>query len=199
MNFKFTRVLMGAAFLLAIIPGVYAQETRPSPPAPPSPAKDTSIAGDLKEGITDNIPTVSLDENDMQDGSAQNVSSVLGAGRDPFLSAASFHFSAVRFRIRGYDADLFSTYMNGVPMENLDNGFTPYGLWGGLNDVLRNRDQVHGLKANPYAMGDIGGMTYFDTRASRQRKQTSIQYAASNRNYFNRIMLTHSTGLNKNG
>lgn len=199
MTFKFTRVLMGVACLLATISSGYAQETRPTPPAPPSPAKDTSIVGDLKDGITDNIPTVSLDENDMQDGSAQNVSSVLGAGRDPFLSAASFHFNAVRFRIRGYDADLFSTYMNGVPMENLDNGFTPYGLWGGLNDVLRNRDQVHGLKANPYAMGDIGGMTYFDTRASRQRKQTSFNYAVSNRNYFNRIMFTHSTGLNSKG
>ena len=199
MTSTFTRLWVGAALVLVTAGNGYAQETRPTPPAPPPPAKDTSISGDLRDAISDNIPTVSLDENDMQDGSAQNVSSILGAGRDPFLSAASFHFNAVRFRIRGYDADLFSTYMNGVPMENLDNGFTPYGLWGGLNDVLRNRDQVHGLKANPYAMGDIGGMTYFDTRASRQRKQTSIQYASSNRNYFNRIMLTHSTGLNSKG
>jgi hypothetical protein len=30
--------------------------------------------------------------------------------------------------------------MNSIPMDNLDNGFTPYGLWGGLNDVMRNRD-----------------------------------------------------------
>jgi hypothetical protein len=199
MTFKFTRVLLGAVLLLVTIHQGFAQETPPATPAPPSAGKDTSIIGEMKDAMGDNIPVISLDENDMQDGSAQNVSSILGAGRDPFLSAASFHFNAVRFRIRGYDADLFSTYMNGVPMENLDNGFTPYGLWGGLNDVLRNRDQVHGLKANPYAMGDIGGMTYFDTRASRQRKQTSINYAASNRNYFNRIMLTHSTGLNSKG
>lgn len=199
MTLKFTRVLIWAACMLVGISNGYAQETPPTPPAPPAPQKDTSIVQDAKDAMGDNIPVISLDENDMQDGSAQNISSQLGAGRDPFLSAASFHFNAVRFRIRGYDADLFSTYMNGVPMENLDNGFTPYGLWGGLNDVLRNRDQIHGLKANPYAMGDIGGMTYFDTRASRQRKQTSFNYAASNRNYFNRIMFTHSTGLNRNG
>ncbi|MCQ6473417.1 hypothetical protein, partial [Vibrio parahaemolyticus] len=66
-------------------------------------------------------------------------------------------------------------------------------------DVMRNRDQVHGLKINPYAIGDIGGLTYFDTRASRQRVQTSINYAISNRNYSNRLMVTHSTGLNKKG
>jgi hypothetical protein len=89
--------------------------------------------------------------------------------------------------------------MNGVQMENLDNGFTPFGLWGGLNDVVRNRDAVLGLRSTPYGIGDIGGLTSLDTRASRQRKQTSFNYASSNRNYFNRIMLTHSTGLNQKG
>jgi hypothetical protein len=197
MTIHFTRQLLCLGLFCSIFFAGFAQTTPAKEPVVP--AKDTSILQDLREGLNDNIPVISLDENDMQDGSAQNISSVLSAGRDPFLSAASFHFNAVRFRIRGYDADLFSTYMNGVPMENLDNGFTPYGLWGGLNDVLRNRDVVHGLKANPYSMGDIGGLTYLDTRASRQRKQTSVQYALSNRNYSHRFMATHSTGLNKNG
>lgn len=195
MKFKFTQLLICVGLGLVMMPEGHAQVK----PTPVNPTKDTSIVEELKESAGDNIPVVSLDENDMQDGSAQNISSQLGAGRDPFLSAASFHFNAARFRIRGYDADLFSTYMNGVPMENLDNGFTPYGLWGGLNEVLRNRDQSHGLKANPYSIGDLGGLTYFDTRASRQRKQTSINYAVSNRNYTHRFMVTHSTGLNKNG
>ncbi|MFN8248805.1 MAG: TonB-dependent receptor [Ferruginibacter sp.] len=162
------------------------------------PARD-SIVEILKENLQDNIPVISLDENDGQDGSAQNVSSQLSAGRDPFLNAATFKFSAVRFRVRGYDADQFGTYINGVPMENLDNGFTPYGQWGGLNDVLRNRETSIGLAPTTFAYGDMGGMNAFDTRASHQRKQTSINYALSNRNYVHRFMLTHSTGLNKKG
>lgn len=160
---------------------------------------DTTILEELKDMTLDNIPVITLDENDAQDGSAQNISSQLTAGRDPYLNAATFKFNAVRFRIRGYDADLFSTYMNGMPMENLDNGFTPFGLWGGLNDVLRNRDYSHGLRATPYGFGDLGGLNYLDTRASYQRKQTSINYALSNRNYAHRLMVTHSTGLNKKG
>ncbi|MFN8245917.1 MAG: TonB-dependent receptor [Ferruginibacter sp.] len=160
---------------------------------------DTTSLEELKDQTLDNIPVVTLDENDATDNSAQNISSQLTAGRDPFLNAATFKFSAVRYRIRGYDADFFSTYMNGMPMENLDNGFTPFGLWGGLNDVLRNRDYAHGLRPTPYAFGDLGGLTYLDTRASYQRKQTSINYAISNRNYVHRMMVTHSTGLNKKG
>ena len=65
---------------------------------------------------------VTVDDNDQGDGGSQNVSSVLTAGRDPFFSAASFNFSAVRFRMRGYDGDNNTTYMNGIPMDNLDNG-----------------------------------------------------------------------------
>lgn len=162
-------------------------------------ANDTIINQLRADELLDNIPVISLDENDGQDGSAQNVSSVLSAGRDPFLNAASFKFNAVRFRVRGYDADMFSTYINGIPMENLDNGFTPWGQWGGLNDVLRNRDVSHGMRLTPYAFGDFGGLTYIDTRASYQRQQTSFNYAVSNRNYSNRLMASHSTGLNKKG
>lgn len=168
------------------------------------PAKDTlrvdSLIQDSKDAMMDNIPVVSIDENDMQDGSSgQNVSSQLTAGRDPFYNGASFHFNVVRFRFRGYDSDLFSTEMNGAPMENLDNGFTPYGLWGGLNDVMRNRETVLGLRATPHTYGEIGGSTAYDTRASHQRKQTSFNYALSNRNYMHRFMITHSTGMSRKG
>ncbi len=161
--------------------------------------RDSAITEEIKSGMLDNLPTVSLDENDLGDGGSQNVSSLLTAGRDPYHSAASFNFSSVRFRIRGYDNDLFSTYMNGIPMDNLDNGFTPYGLWGGLNDVMRNRDVSWGLSYNTFAYGDIGSNTNIDTRASKQRAQTNIAYAASNRSYDNRIMITHSTGISKKG
>ena len=164
-----------------------------------TPLIDSTLLNDASENTLDNIPVVSLDENDGQDGSAQNVSSQLNNGRNPFINAASFNFNAVRFRIRGYDSDLFGTNMNGVPMENLDNGFTPYGLWGGLNDVLRNKQYTPGLQSNKFAFGGLGGFTNIDTRASKQRKQTQVGYALSNRNYSNRVSFSHSTGFNKKG
>lgn len=184
-------IMLSGAFL----PAAFSQAVKQKDTIP---ARDTLIET-LKDNLQDNLPVISLDENDAQDGSAQNISSQLSAGRDPFLNAATFKFGAVRFRIRGYDADQFGTYINGVPMENLDNGFTPYGQWGGLNDVFRNRESTLGLMPTTFAYGGIGGLTSFDTRASHQRKQTSINYASSNRNYSNRIMLTHSTGLNSKG
>ncbi len=160
---------------------------------------DSVITEELKDNVLDNIPTISLSDDDLGDVGAQNISSQLTAGRDPFYNAAAFNFSPARFRIRGYDADFAAVYINGVPMDNLDNGYTPWGLWGGLNDVFRNRDVNFGNRYNTFAFGDIGTNTNLDVRASKQRKQTSIGYALSNRNYTHRLMLTHSTGINKKG
>jgi len=158
-----------------------------------------SALDDLKDNTAANTQTISLDDNDISEGSSQSVSSVLTAGRDPFTSAAAYNFFALRFRIRGYESDLFGTYINGVSMDNLDNGFTPFGLWGGLNDVTRNRDLSNGLRPNTFAFGDIGSNTLLDLRAIKQRKQTEIGYAFSNRNYTHKIDITHSTGINKRG
>jgi hypothetical protein len=161
--------------------------------------KDTvRVLDEIKESVLDNIPTITIDDNDMGDN-GQNISSVLTAGRDPFYSATSFNFSPVRFRLRGYDNDNNTTYINNLPTDNLDNGYTPWGLWGGLNDVFRLRDVNVGLRYNTFAFGDIASSTNIDARASKQRKQTSLSYALSNRNYNHRVMLTHSTGLSKKG
>ncbi len=160
---------------------------------------DSVMINDLKETMLDNIPVVTIDENDLGDGGGQNISSVLTAGRDPFFSAASYNFSTARFRMRGYDNDLNATYMNGIPMDNLDNGFTPFGLWGGLNDVMRNRDVSVGLRYNTFAFGDISTTTNIDARASRQRAQTQVGYAFSNRTYNHRVTLYHGTGISKKG
>ncbi len=158
------------------------------------------------EGVEDdsrqnqeNIPTVSLSETDNRDGGAQNVSSALNASRDVFLSTASFIFGNVRFRMRGYDFENYTTYMNGVPVNDLEDGGTFWGQWGGLNNVMWNRENTLGLQPTTFTFGGIGGAYALDSRASKQRKQLQVSYATTNRNYRHRLMATYSTGLLKHG
>jgi hypothetical protein len=160
---------------------------------------DSLVIEGLKENIVDNIPTISLGDNELNDVGNQNISSLLTAGRDPFYNAATFNFSAMRFHVRGYEADYTSVYINGIPIDNLDNGYIPSGLLGGLNDVFRNRDVNIGVRYNTFAFGDIGNTTNIDVRAAKQKPQTNISYAYSNRSYDHRLLFTHSTGLNKKG
>jgi hypothetical protein len=161
--------------------------------------QDSAVLEMLRENQLDNIPVITVNDQDLNDASTQGLAVVLASSRDPFLSLAAFHFSPLRFRIRGYDPSLNHTFINGMPMDNLGNGNTPWGLWGGLNDVFRNRDQVLGLNATDFSFGEPGLNINFDVRASRQRRQTMVSYANSNRNYGHRLMFTHHSGLNAKG
>jgi hypothetical protein len=154
----------------------------------------------VEQGTNDNIPVVTLSED--EGGNAvgdQNISGVLSASRDVFVSAAAFNFSALRFRIRGYDFDNTSNYINGLPMSNLEDGFGGFNAWSGLNDVTRTRDNNVGLDAMPFAFGGVGGGSDINVRASQHRKQLRITYAISNRAYSHRLGATYSTGLLPSG
>jgi len=68
----------------------------------------------------DNIPEVSLSDDELNETTTQTVSSALTSTHDVFISAASYAFSISRFRIRGYDNTNEITLMNGAVMEDLN-------------------------------------------------------------------------------
>jgi len=110
-----------------------------------------------------------------------NFSSVLAAGRDPFTNAAAFNLGTGRFRPRGFQNEDSEMMMNGMLMNDQDDGRVLWTAWSGLNDVLRNQTQIIGLSANDYTFGGIGGGTFVDLTASSQRAGTKAVYSFSNR------------------
>ncbi|HQO90507.1 MAG TPA: TonB-dependent receptor [Chitinophagales bacterium] len=156
----------------------------------------------LLKALQESIPVITLDDVDDAGGSPlsdQNISSALNAGRDPFFSASAFAFGISRFRIKGYNFDQFETYFNGIPTEFIDNGFSSYNVWAGLNDVTRNRENVIGIKPSTFGYGMLGGSYNIDARASKQRKQLQVSLSFSNRTYDNRLMITYGSGISKKG
>ncbi len=160
--------------------------------------KSTAIGDDST--TYEDFTVISLDESDFEsEDDEQEFSGILSANEDPFLRTAAFGFGSARFNARGLGSEYGKTYMNGIPMNELENGRLYYAQWGGLNDVLRNRHTNHGLTSSEYGIGGIMGNQNLDVRAGSQRQQTRVSYSLANRNYSNRIMMTHSTGFNEQG
>ncbi len=160
---------------------------------------DSTQAIRMKDDIVYDLPVIAVNENERNETNTPFLPSLLTAGRDVFTSAASFHFGALRFRIRGYDAAWSSTQINDISMNNPDDGNTQWGLWGGLNDVTRNTQLSPGLRTNDFAFGNISNNVRIDIRASKQREQKRFSYAFSNRSYTYRWMFTYAKGMNKHG
>ena len=111
---------------------------------------------DLTE-LESQIGVINLSDNELDGdlgGAATNVSGLLQASRDVFLSAAAFDFSATFFRPRGLDNANGKVLINGIEMNKQFNGRPQWGDWGGLNDVQRNREFSMGLKANDNTIGE---------------------------------------------
>lgn len=135
-------------------------------------------------------------DNDME---VQEVSGLLSSSKDVYANIASYTFSPMRFKMRGYDSEYSDTYLNGVQMNDMISGYGVWSLWGGLNDATRNQESTVGIETGNYSFGNIGGVVNIDTRASNYRPGIKVSYSNSNRTYSNRVMATYSTGLMNNG
>jgi hypothetical protein len=162
-------------------------------------ARDTFRVIESRDHWQNDLPVAVLQENSKSEDAVAYIPSLLGANRDLFISTASFHFNAVRFRQRGYDAEWSTTLVNGIPMNNPEDGYTPWAYWSGLNDVTRNTQMTQGLRAGDMDFGSIGNTMVIDMRAFKQRGQTQFGYSFSNRSYTHRWMFSHSRGFNDNG
>ena len=145
------------------------------------------------------IINLSEEELDQDEGSSFTISGLLSASKDVFLKAAAYDFSATFFRPRGMDNAYGKILINGIEMNKQYQGRPQWAVWGGLNDVQRNRYFSKGLKANEYAFGDVAGTNNIIMRASKYRKGGRFSYAMANRSYRGRVMGSYSSGLSKKG
>jgi len=147
----------------------------------------------------DDVPVISLSLDDEASESGGNISGLLNSSSDIFVSTAGYKFGPARFRMRGYDSRYTQVMVNGIEMNDMERGRPIWAIWGGLNDVTRNKEIVSNGNYSTFSLGNIGGVTNIDTRPTSQRTQTKISYANSNRSYTNRLMVAHSTGMLDNG
>ena len=144
---------------------------------------------------------ITITDNDLSDDNSgsESTAGLLQASKDVFLQAAAYNFGQARFSVRGIDNEYSSILINGVSMNRLSDGRPQYGNWGGLNDATRNQEFTNGSAPSDYTFGGIAGTQYISTRASIYRPGTRISFLGTNTNYSYRAMVTHASGMDKNG
>ena len=132
------------------------------------------------------------------DDMTQNVIMV-NSNTNLYTSNVGYLWSPVRFKFRAYASQYNDIYMNGVQVNNLENGQFNYSTVGGMNDATRNQDASSPFEANAFGMASIAGSNNYDFRASHFATGHKVTLSALNRNYTARAMYTYGTGLSKNG
>ena len=136
-----------------------------------------------------------LGENDEM---TQNVIMV-NSNTNVYTNNVGYLWSPVRFKFRAYNSRYNDIYMNGVQVNNGENGQFNYSTIGGMNDATRNLDTSSPFEVNGFSMPGIGGSNNYDFRASGYAAGHKITLSGANRNYTMRTMYTYGTGLNEHG
>ncbi|MCM1066145.1 MAG: TonB-dependent receptor [Muribaculaceae bacterium] len=159
----------------------------------------TDNVGETFFGDTDDLI---FDETALEDdeGTAQSVAALTGAGDNIYYNTASYNFGPMYFRYRGMDNQYQSVYINGLKMNDLVRGsFSFSTLLGMTSRAFRNKTTTIGMDAANYGFGDVGGSVNYNTTTDLYAPGFNGSLSFTNSNYMLRAMATYSTGLNKQG
>ncbi len=107
-------------------------------------------------------------------------------------------FGDSRINLRGFDSRNFAVMINGVPVNDMENGKVYWSNWAGLADVTRDIQVQRGLGASRLAISSVGGTINILTKTTDIRQGGSVYYSMGNNNY-KKTAFTLSTGLLKSG
>lgn len=103
-----------------------------------------------------------------------------------------------RITVRGFDQRNVGVMIDGVPVNDMENGWVYWSNWFGL-DAITNTIQIQrGLGATKLAMPSVGGTLNIITAGIGNKKGISFKQEYGTGDFF-RSSLSYNSGLMKNG
>lgn len=106
-------------------------------------------------------------------------------------------FGDSRINIRGFNSRNSAHMINGVPVNDMENGWVYWSNWAGLADVTRTMQIQRGLGAAKIALPSVGGTINILTKTTDAEAGGIASYGVGNDGY-QKMGLTLSSGLTDN-
>jgi outer membrane cobalamin receptor len=107
-------------------------------------------------------------------------------------------FGDSRINIRGFDQRNTAVLINGVPINDMENGWVYWSNWAGISDVTSAMQVQRGLGSSKLAISSVGGTINVVTKTSGMKEGGSIASTFGNDNYL-KFQASYSTGKMQNG
>lgn len=123
----------------------------------------------------------------------------INSANNVYLSQIGWAWSGIWFKYRALDNAYNDIYMNGVQVNNPENGRFSFSTVGGINDAVRNKEDVGVFEGNDFSFNSVGGNSNYNLRASLMPAGHKITLSGANRNYTLRGMYSYGSGLSQDG
>lgn len=155
----------------------------------------TSFAIDRKTPVA--VSTIKASEIERKLGT-QEFPEILKSTPGVYATKSGGGFGDGRINLRGFNSENVAVMINGVPVNDMENGRVYWSNWAGLSDVTSAMQVQRGLGAAKVAVPSIGGTINILTKTTDTKKGGNIVATTGNDGY-QKYGFTLSTGLMDNG
>jgi len=155
----------------------------------------TSFAIDRKTPVA--VSTIKADVIENKLGS-QEFPEILKSTPGVYATKSGGGFGDGRLNLRGFNSENVAVMINGVPVNDMENGRVYWSNWAGLADVTSAMQVQRGLGASKVAVPSIGGTINILSKTTDVEKGGNIATSVGNDGY-QKYGATVSTGLLDNG
>lgn len=128
----------------------------------------------------------------------QEFPEVLRSTPSIYVTKQGGGFGDSRINVRGFDQRNTAVMINGIPVNDMENGWVYWSNWAGLSDVTSKIQVQRGLGASKLAVPSIGGSINIITNAADMKSGGKAGIMIGNDGY-SKYSLMLSTGLGKTG
>jgi len=155
----------------------------------------TSFAVDRKTPVA--VSTIKADVIEEKLGT-QEFPEILKSTPGVYATKAGGGYGDSRINLRGFESDNIGVLINGVPVNDMENGRVYWSNWAGLSDVTSAMQVQRGLGASKVAVPSIGGTINILSKSYDAELGGNFSTSIGNDGYL-KYGLTLSTGLSDNG
>jgi len=154
-----------------------------------------SVAVDRKTPVA--VSTVKAADIELKLGT-QEFPEILKSTPGIYTTKTGGGYGDAKTRVRGFQSENVAVMINGIPVNDMENGAVYWSNWAGLGDVTSTMQVQRGLGASKVAVPSIGGTINVITKTTDVEEGGSVFTSVANDGY-KKYGLTYSTGLSEKG
>ena len=141
-----------------------------------------------------NVPTIKLKE----ELAGQDLPMILNSTPGAYATQSGGGDGDARVTIRGFNQRNLAVMLDGIPVNDMENGWVFWSNWFGLDLVTKTMQVQRGLGASKLAIPSVGGTINILTKGVEAKQSFRIKQEVGN-NGFIRSTLGYTSGRLENG
>ena len=128
----------------------------------------------------------------------QELPEILNTTPSVYVTKGGGGFGDASIRVRGFGNSNTAVMINGMPVNDMENGAVYWSNWAGLSDVTSDIQIQRGLGSSKLAIASVGGTQNYITKAADKKREGIVTLGIANDGYL-KTSFAYNTGKSKTG